>query len=104
MINNNNNEEIRSIYNIIGYIEGTTYKNESILLGNHHDAWVFGAADPGSGTTVMLEISRAFQHIYSLGWRPKRNIYFASWDAEEHGLFGSIAFSEQNASFVENQR
>ena len=29
-----------------------------VLLGNHRDAWVFGAIDPSSGTAVMKEVSR----------------------------------------------
>jgi len=28
------------------------------MLGNHRDAWVFGAADPSSGTAAMMELSR----------------------------------------------
>lgn len=27
---------------------------------NHRDAWVFGAADPNSGTATMLEVARGF--------------------------------------------
>ena len=29
-----------------------------VLIGNHYDAWVFGAVDPSSGTASMLELSR----------------------------------------------
>ena len=28
------------------------------MLGNHRDAWVFGAADASSGTAAMMELSR----------------------------------------------
>ena len=28
------------------------------MLGNHRDAWGFGAADPSSGTAAMMELSR----------------------------------------------
>ena len=31
-----------------------------VLLGNHHDAWTFGGADPNSGTAVLMELGRAF--------------------------------------------
>ena len=27
-----------------------------VILGNHRDAWTFGAADPNSGTACMLEV------------------------------------------------
>ncbi len=39
-----------------------------VILGNHRDAWVFGAADPSSGTATMLEMARAF------GWLKKQGI------------------------------
>lgn len=29
-------------------------------MGNHRDAWIFGAIDPSSGTAAMLEMARAF--------------------------------------------
>ena len=38
-----------------------------VLLGNHRDAWVFGAIDPTSGTSVMMEVSRAFGKLVSQG-------------------------------------
>lgn len=28
-----------------------------VMLGNHRDAWVYGAADPNSGTAALLEVS-----------------------------------------------
>ncbi|PKU34959.1 n-acetylated-alpha-linked acidic dipeptidase 2-like [Limosa lapponica baueri] len=37
------------------------------------------------------------------GWRPKRTIIFASWDAEEFGLLGSTEWAEV-ASCKDNQR
>lgn len=30
------------------------------------------------------------------GWRPRRTIIFASWDAEEFGLLGSTEWAEVN--------
>jgi len=29
-----------------------------VIIGNHRDAWVYGAGDPSSGTACMLEVSR----------------------------------------------
>ena len=31
--------------------------NRYVLLGNHRDAWTFGAVDPNSGTAALLEVS-----------------------------------------------
>ena len=33
------------------------YINRYVLLGNHRDAWTFGAVDPNSGTAALLEVS-----------------------------------------------
>ena len=27
-----------------------------VILGNHRDAWTFGASDPNSGTAAMIEV------------------------------------------------
>lgn len=27
-----------------------------VILGNHRDAWTFGAVDPNSGTAALLEV------------------------------------------------
>lgn len=31
-----------------------------VLLGNHRDAWTFGAVDPNSGTAALLEVCSLF--------------------------------------------
>lgn len=28
-----------------------------VILGNHRDAWTFGAVDPNSGTAALLEVT-----------------------------------------------
>ena len=38
-----------------------------ILLGNHHDAWVFGAVDPLSGSAAVTEITRVFGKMLKEG-------------------------------------
>ena len=38
-----------------------------VILGNHRDAWVFGAADPNSGTAVMMELARALSELRAIG-------------------------------------
>lgn len=65
-----------------------------IIIGNHHDAWCFGAADPGSGTAIFLEVVRIFGELRKIGWRPLRSILFASWDGEEYNLIGSTEHVE----------
>ena len=36
-----------------------------VMLGNHHDAWVFGAVDPNSGTATLMELARALNDLRS---------------------------------------
>lgn len=87
--------EIRPIYNVIAKIEGSEYPDQWVILGNHHDAWIYGAADPGSGTTSLLEVARCLGELAEQGVRPKRTIVFASWDAEEFGILGSTEWVEE---------
>ena len=50
------------------YIKGRGISlDRLIIVGNHRDAWTYGAADPSSGTAVMMEVSRA------LGWLKKKH-------------------------------
>lgn len=84
----------RPIYNVIATLTGTTYPDQWVILGNHHDAWVYGAADPGSGTTSLLEVARCLGELAKTGTRPKRTIVFAAWDAEEFGIIGSTEWVE----------
>jgi N-acetylated-alpha-linked acidic dipeptidase len=67
------------------------------MLGNHRDAWVYGAVDPGSGTAATMETCRALGTAVKHGWKPRRTLVYASWDAEEYGLVGSTEWAEANA-------
>ena len=52
-----NNEFVnKTITNVIGQIYGSIEPDKLVLLGNHRDAWVFGGADPSSGTAVLMEV------------------------------------------------
>ncbi len=86
----------RTIWDVIGRIPGTESPDEWVIAGNHRDAWVYGAVDPNSGTAAMLEAVRGVGTLLKQGWKPKRTIVFASWDAEEEGLIGSTEWVEQH--------
>ena len=92
----------RNIWDVIGKIKGTEYPDEWGVVGNHRDAWVYGAVDPSSGTAAMLEAVHGLGALTKQGWRPKRTIVIASWDAEEEGLIGSTEWVEQNAEALEH--
>ena len=85
----------RPIHNVIATLEGTAYPDQWVILGNHHDAWIYGAADPGSGTVALLEVAQALGELAKAGMRPKRTIVFAAWDAEEFGILGSTEWVEE---------
>ncbi|MCJ1335205.1 hypothetical protein MMC09_000473 [Bachmanniomyces sp. S44760] len=89
--------EKQPIYNVLGKITGVEQSEKTVIVGNHRDAWCFGAADPGSGTAVFLEVVRIFGELRNLGWRPLRSIEFASWDGEEYNLIGSTEHVENRA-------
>jgi N-acetylated-alpha-linked acidic dipeptidase len=84
------------ITNVFGSLIGSEEKAKKIIIGNHRDSWCFGAADPGSGTAVMLEVARVLGELRLQGWRPLRTIEFASWDAGEYNKIGSTEHVEAN--------
>ena len=94
--------QYRTIWDVIGRIPGTSAANQWVVAGNHRDAWVYGAVDPNSGTAAMLESVHGVGELLKTGWKPKRTIVFASWDAEEQGLMGSTEWGEQHANELAN--
>ncbi len=84
-----------TIWNVFGDIKGSTDPNSIVMIGSHRDAMTFGAIDPGSGTTDMMQDADAFHKLTQAGWRPKRTIEIASWDGHELGLFGSASYIYQ---------
>jgi N-acetylated-alpha-linked acidic dipeptidase len=79
---------------VIARIAGSEHPDQWIMRGNHHDAWVNGAADPISGLVAELEEARAIGELVKSGMRPKRTIQYAAWDGEEPGLIGSTEWAE----------
>lgn len=89
---------LRTIWDVTGTIPGSdpAQKDEWVAAGNHRDAWVYGAVDPNSGTAAMLETAHGLGVLLKQGWKPKRTIVVASWDAEEEGLIGSTEYVEDH--------
>ncbi|HEX5474752.1 MAG TPA: transferrin receptor-like dimerization domain-containing protein [Vicinamibacterales bacterium] len=88
--------QVRPLYDVIAKIDGSTYPDQWVIHGNHHDAWVNGASDPTSGQVSLMEEARAFGELLKTGWRPKRTIVLAAWDGEEWGLLGSTEWAEKH--------
>ncbi len=95
------NWDIAPIFDVIARIPGSTYPDEWIIRGNHHDAWVNGAGDPVAGMSAELEEARALGELRKQGWQPKRTIVYAAWDGEEPGLLGSTEWVEAHAAELE---
>jgi N-acetylated-alpha-linked acidic dipeptidase len=94
------NFDIVPCYNVIATLKGSEFPDQWIVRGNHHDAWVFGAADPVSGAVAELEEARALSELVKTGWKPKRTIVYCFWDGEEPGLLGSTEWVEKYKSIV----
>nr|XP_014343985.1 PREDICTED: putative N-acetylated-alpha-linked acidic dipeptidase isoform X2 [Latimeria chalumnae] len=97
------NNKVTRIYNVIGTIKGRVEPDRYVILGGHRDSWVFGGIDPSTGVAVVHEVARSAGKLMKEGWRPRRTIIFASWDAEEFGLLGSTEWAEENAKVLQDR-
>ncbi len=88
--------KLKTIWVVFGDMQGSSDPDSIVMIGSHRDAMTFGAIDPGSGTTVLLQDADAFLRLAKAGWKPHRTIEFASWDGHELGLFGSAAYIYQH--------
>jgi len=91
------NWDVKTIYDVIAMIPGSEFPDQWIIRGNHHDAWVNGAADPVSGLVALMEEARALGKLLKQGWQPKRTLVYCAWDGEEEGLIGSTEWVETHA-------
>ena len=87
--------------NVIGVLEGTSKKDEAVIITSHYDHMgkkdsviFYGADDDGSGTVTILELSQAFAKAAEAGMRPKRSVIFMTVSGEEKGLWGSDYYSD----------
>jgi N-acetylated-alpha-linked acidic dipeptidase len=96
-------QRLMPIYNVIATLAGARHPDRQVLFGTHHDAWTFGGVDPGTGTSVLLEVARGLGELAKSGWRPSRTIALAFWDAEEFGLVGSTEYAEDLRDTLQEQ-
>lgn len=94
--------QLRTLWDVIGRVKGSDSPDEWVVVGNHRDAWVYGAVDPNSGTAAMLEAVHGVGELLKTGWKPKRTLVFGSWDGEEEGLMGSTEWVEQHEADLRN--
>ena len=82
--------------NVLGVLPGSDpgLRDQVLIVGAHLDhvgslpdgTTYAGANDDASGIGVLLEIARLW---HERGYRSRRTVLFAAWDAEEMGLLGS---------------
>ena len=94
---------LKTIYDVIAVMKGSTYPNQWVIRGNHHDGWVFGAWDPLAGNIAVMAEAKAIGSLAKAGWKPKRTLVYASWDAEEPGLIGSTEWAETHAAELQKK-
>ena len=101
-----NNEFAHSqCYNLIGYIEGSEYPEETVIYMGHWDHLGMvetedgvdiynGAVDNSTGIGALLSIA---ERMVTHDEAPKRSIVFAALTAEESGLLGSKFYADNPA-------
>lgn len=82
--------------NVLGFIPGSRYPDEVVIVGGHYDhlgqddTGIFnGADDNASGTAVVMELARAMGDAARHGVVPECSVLFVAFTAEEVGLYGS---------------
>ncbi|KAG1657743.1 N-acetylated-alpha-linked acidic dipeptidase 2 [Nymphon striatum] len=94
----NNVYQNATIKNVIGTIKGFVEPDRYVVIGGHHDSWRYGAIDNAGGIAVISELVRVYGKLVQDGWKPRRTIIFASWDANGFGRIGSTEWVEVSIS------
>lgn len=95
--------QIRPCYNVVAKLKGSEQPDQWVIRGNHHDAWVNGAADPISGLAALLEEAKAIGELHKQGYQPRRTLVYCAWDGEEPGLLGSTEWVEDHAAELQQK-
>ncbi len=93
----------KPLYDVIAVMKGAREPDQWVIRGNHRDGWVFGAEDPLSGQTALMEEAKSLGAMARAGWRPARTLVYASWDGEEPGLLGSTEWAETHAAELQSK-
>src|SRR5690606_30996658 len=89
--------DLAPVYNVIARMPGAELPDEWVIRGNHRDGWAMGAIDPISGLVALMAEAQAVGQLAADGWRPRRTLVYAGWDAEEPALLGSVEWAEHHA-------
>ena len=93
-------KRLKKVCNVIGCIEGSSKKDEFIVISAHYDHLGMvngdiynGADDNGSGTSALISLAEAIMLKKINGNSPQRTIVFIAFSGEEKGLWGSRYFT-----------
>lgn len=86
----------KPMFNVVARLQGERSPDQWVIAGNHHDAWIYGAGDPSSGTAAVLEWARVVGELAAQGQPPARTLVLGVWDAEEMLLGGSTEWVEDH--------
>lgn len=89
--------------NVIARLPGRVPDGGLVIVGCHHDAWGFGAADPLAGTIVLMEAARECAAQAKAGRGPARDTLFCAWGAEEFGIVGSTEWVERERVMLQER-
>ncbi|MBU2605450.1 MAG: M28 family peptidase [Alphaproteobacteria bacterium] len=82
--------------NVIAEVEGSSRKDEIVLIGCHLDSWDLGtgAIDDAAGCGIVVAAANLIQQLPQ---KPKRTIRVVLYGSEEVGLFGGRAYAAAHA-------
>ncbi len=96
-------KNIYNATNVLGFIPGEI-GDSTIVISAHYDhigvkkdKIFYGANDNASGTAALMEVARVLQDFSNSHKKPRCNIMFAFFSAEEIGLVGSHFFVNHTA-------
>ncbi|CAK6968587.1 transferrin receptor 1b [Scomber scombrus] len=90
------------LHNVFGVIKGFQDPDRYVVLGAQRDAWGKGYARAAVGTSMLLELAKAFHAMVEKdGFRPRRSLVFASWSAGEYGSVGATEWLEGYMSSID---
>ncbi|RLN89011.1 hypothetical protein BBJ28_00020269 [Nothophytophthora sp. Chile5] len=96
---NKNVFKLATTWNVAITLRGSREPDRHVIVGAPRDSLNAGAANPGSGNAVLLEVVRALGILLSNGWRPHRTLILASFGGEQFGAVGSSHWIDRYADF-----
>lgn len=99
-IENKNKYSLKKVWNLLITIKGSREGDRYVIVGSQRDSLNAGAASPGSGNAVFIEMLRAVGDLLTNGWVPHRTLLFASFGGEQFGSVGSSEWIDRHFSHL----